>query len=160
VPRVAESGAGIGERILAADQFGGGNDMVEIERKERTMTTDERKVTLLGETATVPEDPRFRIWRDGTCDFRISLGGVTHSCPLVSDYFDGVLALSACEAAIVHFEGICNGIRGDLVKEYGVGRTWTLDDLRIDCENDSDFALAEYDAETWRRILEKVRERP
>ena len=35
MPRVAESGAGIGERILAADQFGGGNDMVEIERKER-----------------------------------------------------------------------------------------------------------------------------
>ena len=116
------------------------------------MTTDGRKVTLLGETATVPEDPRFRIWRDGIwrdggCDFRISLGGVTHCCTLESDYFDGVLALSACEAAIVHF-----GIKARKKQDE-----WHAAGHKFGRGLECDQAIE--DGATWMRILEKVRAR-
>jgi len=119
------------------------------------MTTDERKVTVLGETTTVPEDPRFRIWRDGTCDFRISLGRMTYGCSLKSDHFGGVLALSACEAAIVHFEGKARAFRR-MADGPPPGGSTAYD---VGHYLEQQYACEEL-AEAWRRILEKVRERP
>jgi len=109
------------------------------------MTTDERKVTLLGETATVPEDERFYFaeYDDGSYGLQFDNGTQeveiwASDGPTINDYRAEQILPYACEAAIVHFMEKAN---------------W-----QFYLTNDS--TLKAYDnAQVWMRILEKVRGR-